>query len=582
MAGVGSVNMIQQLTKESFAHSVREWQVIETHISWVLLTGEYAYKIKKPVKFEFVDYSSLSARHEFCLAELVCNRRFSDDLYLSVVPIINRDGRWVVDPARHGLTFDESMVAEYAVQMVQFRQQDIVGEVLATTPSDLRALADAARNFGDQLARRHRSLPKLEARQAEAYRTGVEHDTLENFIYFREVWSAASAGFSEVVNRPLSTSGRQTQGETDALAGMGDGSPGSWGEMLETLANWSESAYRNVSNRLAERVIEGEVRQCHGDLHLQNMVVWQGHWMAFDGIEFNERFQWIDLWSELAFPAMDLIVHGHADLAFSMLSHYLESSGEYKDPDVLRFFMVYRAMVRAKVLHLKFSASDSQGPTDSRVGSGWDQLLSDMEHSSVFQRWPLWQRYLAVAWRLAFPRRPTLWLMHGLSGSGKSTVATDMIGSCAAVRLRTDRLRQLEASVADEQRYEPQERNAVYQRMAALAERWLAAGFSVIADATFFKRGQRDMFTELAQRLEVPYWIVACEASVDELERRIRGRTHDISEANLDVLHQQIQDQEPLTETERERTCTPAQVATRSLEIGNADREPPNTNTDRS
>jgi len=213
-----------------------------------------------------------------------------------------------------------------------------------------------------------------------------------------------------------------------------------WLARITHLQAWSQAQLAKLKSKIEARARTGHVRQCHGDLHLQNIVMWQERWAAFDGVEFNDRFQWIDVFSESAFTAMDLQAHGRADLRAVFLSEYLEATGEYHNLDVLRFFLVYRAMVRAKIGHLK---GVSCGNLDA------DQLALDVaasepcDSSTAFLNLPEWQRYILVAQRLAFGSHPKLIIMHGLSGSGKSTVAQTLVAEHRGLRVRSDRVRQL-------------------------------------------------------------------------------------------------------------------------------------------
>jgi predicted kinase len=276
--------------------------------------------------------------------------------------------------------------------------------------------------------------------------------------------------------------------------------------------------------------------------------MWQGKWAAFDGIEFNDRFQWIDVFSESAFTAMDLQAHGRADLRAVFLSEYLEAAGEYHNLDVLRFFLVYRAMVRAKIGHLKGVSCGSLND---------EQLALEVssrepcDSSPEFMNLPEWQRYVLVAQRLAFGSHPRLIIMHGLSGSGKSTVARKLVAEHRGLRVRSDRVRQLLPETSGmPSRYAHSARDRVYDELAKIAADILQAGFTAILDATFLQRRHRQQMAALARQLHVPFFIASCVAPVAELERRILNRTSDPSEATLLVLQQQLREQESLGEDE--------------------------------
>lgn len=535
-----SAAWLKSLGPASLPHACDQWQIIETHISWVILTGQWAYKIKKPVQFEFVDYHALDQRQRFCDLELELNRRFCPDLYVAVVPIVALPQGLKIDPAAHGLPFSSSNVIEYAVKMQQFSQREIVANHLRTADQPVTMTRDLAAQFGQDLAERHAQLPALDPARRDGYVSGIEHDSAENFHYF----SSQPKDLSDAPNR-LTPAIDQSSTQSPANTAL------PWRQRFARLAVWTNEHLAAIRAALVLRATTGHVRQCHGDLHLQNIVMWQGRWAAFDGIEFNERFQWIDVFSELAFTAMDLQAHGRADLGAILLSHYLEAAGEYHDLAVLRFFLVYRAMVRAKVGHIKGSLSGSltaeQVSLEGLVDATCDSLPG-------FLQLPEWQRYALVAERLALGSRPRLIIMHGLSGSGKSTVAQRLVAEQRGLRVRSDRVRQLlPASDERTDRYAAAARDRVYEELAAVAADILRAGFTAIVDATFLQQRHRQTFAALAQTLQVPFFIAACSAAPEELARRILARTNDPSEATLDVLHQQQQEQEPLSAEELAR-----------------------------
>jgi len=550
------LNLMDHLGPESLPHAATEWQVIETHISWVILTGIYAYKIKKPVQFEFVDYHKLEQRREFCRLELELNRRFCSELYLATVPIVSVGTELKIDPEGHGLDYSPDQVVEYAVRMQQFSQSEIVASHLVAGDQAVEDTRRLAAEFGADLAARHATLPPLASDRCEWYLSGVQHDSAENFHYFE---TQKTPGTPSRVRTPLAKSPSRVRTPLAPVGGEGSGvrgsavefdsSPKSFRTRFTQLQSWSNQHFSAIQQSLEHRARTGHVRQCHGDLHLQNIVLWQGRWAAFDGIEFNDRFQWIDVFSELAFTAMDLQAHGRADLGAVLLSEYLEAAGEYQDLAVLRFFLVYRAMVRAKIGHIKGVGSGTLTPQQLSLEA---EAPGTCDTLPEFLALPEWQRYALVAERLAVGGQPKLIIMHGLSGSGKSTVAQHLVADYRGLRIRSDRVRQLLPNSADDaaHRYEVSARDHVYDTLAQIATDVLRAGFTAIIDATFLQRRHRQQFATVADRCGVPFFIASCTAPVAELERRILARTNDPSEATLAVLHQQLQEQEPLNKDE--------------------------------
>jgi len=289
------------------------------------------------------------------------------------------------------------------------------------------------------------------------------------------------------------------------------------------------------------------VRECHGDLHLGNIALIDGVPTPFDGIEFNEALRWIDVMSEIAFLVMDLHDRRLPRLAYRFLSAYLEDTGDYAGLAVLRFYLVYRALVRAKVACIRVH---QQGlPAEDRRRAEREYL-----------------EYLRLGRGLALEPRRALIIMHGLSGSGKTTVAQYLLETRGAVRIRSDverkRLAGFEAgartgSALGAGIYAAGLTARTYERLANLSRAILAAGYPAIVDATFLARAQREAFAALARDMELPFAIAACEAPEAVLRERVASRERgatDASEAGLNVLEHQLATWEPLSDAER-RNC---------------------------
>jgi predicted kinase len=284
-------------------------------------------------------------------------------------------------------------------------------------------------------------------------------------------------------------------------------------------------------------------------LHLGNLVLIDGEVFPFDGIEFNDSFRWIDVANDIAFLWMDLLDHGRADLAGHWLNAWLEFSGDFGALAVLRFYAVYRAMVRAKVAAIR----DQQGGNTA------------IDESAA--------NYLALARRLAVPSAPTfarppLMITCGLSGSGKthrsaSWLAADPDGRCIRLRSDVERKRlfglaplQSSASAIDDGIYSAEANRRTYAHLLEQADTLLTLGYPVIVDAAFLKHAEREAFRQLAIKHQLGFGILHVEASDEALQTRIRRRQHDASEATLEVLDRQKQWFEPLT-AEEQGCCQP-------------------------
>jgi aminoglycoside phosphotransferase family enzyme/predicted kinase len=485
-----------------YPHPVHKVEHIETHISDVFLTGAYAYKLKKPLDLGFLDFSTLEKRRLSCEEELRLNRRLAPDLYLEVVPLTGQP----TAPRVGG----EGEPFEYAVKMRQFDQAGILGRVLARgelTPTHADEAAEAVAHF-------HAALPPAP--------TDSPYGSAES------VMSPALQNFDQLL--PL------VQTEEDRAAIM-------------RLRQWTLAQHAQLQGVFERRRRAGFVRECHGDLHLGNMVLIDGRVRVFDCIEFNPLLRWIDVMNEAAFLAMDLMQHRRRDLAFRFLNRYLEVSGDYGGVGLLRYYMVYRALVRAKVVAMR-AAQDN------------------VDAGSVPALRAKCSAHLALARQLIDTATPALMILHGLSGSGKTSVSQIVLAAAGAIRVRSDierkRLHGLSAaehsgSAVGQGIYSDAAGTATYDRLAELASRIVEARFSVLVDATFLKRAQRQRFRALAEQLSVRFVILHTEASETELRRRIKQRMDqatDASEATDAVLDRQLRQQEPLDSTERACTWT--------------------------
>lgn len=480
----------------SYPHAAAEVQLLETHISWVLLAGDYAYKIKKPVNLGFLDFSTLELRHRCCLEELRLNRRFAPQLYLDCVAITGDAGH----PAVGG----DGPVIEYAVRMRRFPQEALASRLLAANallPRHIEAFALALADFHGKAARSTN----------DSGPWGTPADLL-----------AAALQNLDVLQRELGT-----PGDTAAVA---------------ALRAWTLREHAALHGLMLQRQAAGAVRECHGDLHLDNIVLIDDALLPFDCIEFSAGLRWNDVLSEVAFLAMDLLYRGESRLAWLFLNAYLEHAGEYGGIRLLPFYLVYRALVRAKIVALRaaqIDSPDARGPLLQTARS-----------------------YLALAETLAHPRQPALVITHGPSGSGKSRISSALMMQAGAVRIRADVERKRLHGMAPQERhgaaaglYGEQATAATYRRLAELAREILAAGYTAIVDAACLQRWQRDQLRSEARTARVPFLNLAVSAPEAVLRARISQRQaagSDPSDAELAVLEQQLQNCEALGADELE------------------------------
>lgn len=437
-------------------------QRIETHISWVLLSGETAYKIKKPVRLPFVDYASLQARKFFCEEETRLNGRLAPSLYLGVTRITGT-------PRQPELDGDGPLL-DYAVRMRRFPDGALFSELLqagALQPCDVDGLAAL-------LARFHRDAPA----------------------------AAPASGF-----------GHPDMRHAAALAAL-DGAAGAMQpDEVAALRDWLQAQASVLAPLWSKRSAGGRVRECHGDLHLSNVVRLEDGIAAFDGIEFDPALRWIDVIDDLAFALMDFCARQRPDLGFRLLNGWLDLTGDHDAIPALRFSVVYRALVRAQVERLRHAPEAARRYVDT-----------------------------ALAWTHA--GQPRLYITHGLPGSGKTFRSQQVLEREGAIRLRSDverkRLFGL-AMLADSRAagldlYNADATARTYARLFELAREVLRSGYPAILDAAFLRRDERAAAHALARELEVPFSILACEAPPQVLRERLLARRGDASEADSAVL----------------------------------------------
>ena len=476
--------LIQALQNPTlFDHAVDEFQVIETHISQVLLTGDFAYKIKKPMDFGFLDFSTLARRKHFCEEELRLNKRLAAPLYLKVIPITGTPENPVLDG--NGEAF------EYALQMRQFRQSDLFDRLQERGELEsvqLTTLARQAAEFHDSLAPVDPSSP-LGAPEA--------------------VYAAMQENFDQI--RPLlSDAGQLAQ--------------------LNNLESWARTTFERHQPLIAARHRQGLVRECHGDLHLANITLYNDQVTVFDCIEFNEPFRWIDVINDLAFLLMDLESRGETAKANLVLNTYLEYRDDFAALPLLPLYKAYRAMVRAKIALFTLGSPGLPEAEQARLLASYKSYAQ------------LAEDYMAIPTRI-------LMATSGLSASGKTCVSAAMSAELGLIRLRSDverkRLHGLgpldsSGSAVGTELYSEDATEKTYQRLAQLAETLLAQGCAVIVDAACLKRAERQRFADIAESQGVPFAILHCEAPEKLRRTWIKNRRDDASEATEALLDEQM------------------------------------------
>lgn len=475
------------LQPAAYPHPAGEIVHLETHISHIFLVGEYAYKLKKPVDFGFLDFTSLEKRRVACAEEVRLNARLAPDIYLGVSPVCQSKSGYHVRQQTCGAGETE---AEVLVFMRRFPQEGLLDHLATTGQLTLQLMTDIAR----QLARFHAAAAR-----------GPE---IERFGNVSNVRTPVMQNFTQTT--PYI--GRTVSAATHAR-----------------LRRWSDEFLRSQATLFAKRVHGGKIVDGHGDLHLRNMCKLDGRVLIFDCIEFNPALRAGDVMSDIAFLIMDLDHRALTTHANRFLNEYLELTRDYDGLQMLDFYRVYRACVRAKVMSFE---SD---------GSPAERRALEQEAASYFD----------LAEQTLAPRTPGLLITCGVSGSGKTTLARLVASGLDAIIVRSDAVRKHLAGIPLSTRgeksgtdiYTTAMTEQTYAALLQHAREIIASGRWAILDAVYGKLSERVVAGSLARDHGIPFGILYCEAPQDELKRRLSLRAaegHDISDATVAVLEHQL------------------------------------------
>lgn len=473
-----------------YPHRPASVRHLETHISHVFVAGAFAYKLKKAVRFSFVDFSTVDLRRALCAQELHLNRRLCAPLYLDV-PEVTREADGRLALAGRGAPVEP---------LVRMRALP-AGGMLPVALAQGRVTAAALAAFSRNLVRFHAS--------AE---TALAGENLGDPDAIGERWRQVLADAAPMVG---------------TLLGPADHA---------VLLEYGETFLQRHATLLGGRGPAGRVRDGHGDLHAGNLCLVEDALAACDGapavtpglyafdcLEFSAELRSNDVASEVAFLAMDLTVRGHPDLAEAFVDAYVTASGDDELRLLLPFYGCHRATIRGMVLGLAAGADDA---SDAARADARDLGVRHFTHATQ------------VAWRAA---GPAIVLCSGLSGSGKTTLAVALARSTGFRLISSDALRKARAGLDPHQRtagaratelYGEEARRAVYAALVGEARAALAAGDPVLLDATFHRRAARAPLHALARELRVPIVVVACVAEEDTVRERLRLRVERPAESS--------------------------------------------------
>jgi aminoglycoside phosphotransferase family enzyme/predicted kinase len=465
------------LDPAAYPHPAGDIRLYETHISWVVLAGNYAYKLKKPVDMQFLDFSTAAKRRAACEDEVRLNRRLCPDLYLGVSEIVERGGRYVVG--------GRGRIGEPAVRMRRMPAEGMLPRLLAEGAVDARLVRRIAR----KLARFH----------AQAA-TGPGVDEYGTPAAVRANWRENFEQTAPFVGSVVDT------------------------DVHQRIVAFVERFLVEQHDLLEQRVAAGRIRECHGDLHARNICVAGRRLWLFDCIEFNPRLRCSDVAAEVAFLAMDLDHYGRADLAAAFVQHYRRESGDMEIPHLLDFYRCYRAYVRGKVLCLRRASTDVSD----------EEAAADRAEARAY-----FDLAWAYAGGLAQPgarRAPLLVLSMGLPASGKTSLARTLAGRLGLLHLSSDVVRKELAGLRPTDRaggafgeglYDPAMTRRTYAALRRRAARWLRSGHSVVLDATFGSVAERAAVRRLAERSRARLVILVCTTDEATTLARLRAREGD-------------------------------------------------------
>jgi aminoglycoside phosphotransferase family enzyme len=489
--GAAKIDVIQAMAQSSFyPHRPGRVQVEETHISWIFLAGGFVYKVKKPVRLPFVDYGTLERRRRMCEEEVRLNRRLAEGTYLGVRPIVETG-----DGLALGSGEDRGVV-EWTVEMRRLpghRALDRLVERGHLTAAHMRAVAH-------RLARFH----------AEADVVQTEMATVA------QAKCAIEDNLDTLLNLTTSAVERQR---------------------LLAAKRFSDTFFRARTATFSDRAARGRVRDGHGDLRLEHVVMTDGV-QIFDCVEFDPALRQIDVGADLAFLIMDLVFHDADELADKLVHAYRRVGGDPGDDAFLTFYCAYRALVRAKVGRLRV---EQIAPGSVAREAALEEAARLVDLAERFR------------WRA---RHPLVLAICGITASGKTTLA-EAIGKASGLPvISSDTVRKRLAGIAPTARAAPEHYNdafsrRTYRELGKLAAAELEQGRGVIIDATFRRRADREAFQRALGPISLPVLFVECWAPIPLLAERARSRERVLertSDATVELVDRQLDEFEPLDE----------------------------------
>ncbi|MDZ8027550.1 MAG: AAA family ATPase [Nostoc sp. DedQUE11] len=483
---------IEQMLEPGFyPHEVTESiQLIQTHVSYVLLTGDYAYKLKKPVNFGFLDFSTLEKRQHFCQEELRLNQRGAGELYLEVLPITLVGKQYQLGGTGEAV--------EYVLKMRQFPQESLL--------STLFEQGKLKETYLDELGRV----------VAQYHAQAQTNDYIRSFGEVPNVQAAFDENYQQTEKY---IGGPQTQIQ-----------------FTETK-EYTDRFFAERPELFASRIHNHYIRECHGDLHLRNIALWHDKILLFDCIEFNEPFRFVDVMYDVAFTVMDLEARGRKDLGNAFLNAYIEQTGDWEGLQVLPLYLSRQAYVRAKVT--SFLLDDPSVP--ATVKEEATKTAADYYKQAWEYTKPKQGQIILMSGLSGSGKSTTARLLARKLGAIhlRSDAVRKHLGGIPLWEKGGDDL------------YTPEMTEKTYSRLLSLGIILANQGFSVILDAKYDKQQPRQEAIAQATKHQLSLQIIQCTAPLEVLQERLNKRTGDIADATADLLDSQFKQAEPFTEEEK-------------------------------
>jgi aminoglycoside phosphotransferase family enzyme/predicted kinase len=484
--------LLQQMQQPDFySHPVKEpMEVLQTHASYVVLTGDFAYKIKKSVNFVFFDYSTLEKRRHFCQEELRMNRPLAPEIYLEVLPVTRSQHQYRLD--------GEGEPVEYVLKMRQFPQEMLWSHLF------------------------ERGELTLELMEALGQTVAKFHQQAQTNEYIRSFGEPAKIGeaFAENYRQSQPYIGRgQTQ------------------QQFDETQQFSDRFLAQERDLLQQRQENHWIREVHGDLHLKNICLWDGKVRLFDRIEFNEEFRFVDVMYDIGFVVMDLEARGRIDLANAFLNTYIEQTGDWEGLQVLPLYLSRQAYVRAKVT--SFLLDDAAVPEEEKkkakeTAANYYRLAWDYTQTHNGQI--ILMSGLSGSGKTTVARRVAREL-------GAIHIRSDAVRKHLAGMGLNER--------GGDELYSPQMSEKTYQRLFELGKKLVTRGWPVILDAKYDRAALRQPAIAWCEAQGMPLQILHCHAPIEVLRDRLTARVGDISDATPELLERQQETTEPFGEAEQ-------------------------------